>query len=223
MPNQNEQAQNQEVQQEQKAQAQNNIWKEVSDLDSIEEVDAIEEDEKPLGDIQHWADDQEQQIIGVYGGTVKHSLANAQKEALEAIQITPPEDMQDIGEEFITMVTMGASMNPDYLENLESSSTVAAGETGLASNQGNVFSNIPKGDHRFLTKGFADALLRGRIDAAEAIEQYKQGNYEPVKEALRRFLIQAGTTARSMTLNGLSQEKNTVQYGNFSLAEKFLI
>ena len=217
----------QEAQQEQKLQDQQgqklqDILMDVSDLDSINEVDELEEAEKPLGYVRHWADNQEQQIYNVYGGTVKHPLVNAQKDALEAIKITPPEDLGDLGEAFISMVTMGASMNPDYLGNLETSSSIALGASPLQFNQSNILSNIPKGDRRFLTKGFADALLRGRIDAAEAIEQYKQGNYEPVKEALRRFLTQVGITSRSMSSHGLSGDVNTVQYGNMAMADKLL-
>ncbi len=221
MPNKNEENKNQAVQNEQEPQG-SNIWEDASNLDKIEEADEIEEAEKPLSYVQHWADDQEQKIYNVYGSTVKHPLVNAQKDALEAIEITPPEELGDLGEAFISMVTMGASMNPDYVKDLETSSTIPFGTTAGEFNQSNVSSNIPKGDNRFLTKGFADALLRGRIDAAEAIEQYKQGNYEPVKEALRRFLRAVGNTVPTMGSHGLSREINTVQYGNMAMADKLL-
>ena len=114
MPNKNEENKTQAVQNEQEPHG-SNIWEDASNLDKIEEADEIEEAEKPLSNVKHWADDQEQKIYNVYGSTVKHPLINAQKDALEAIRITPPENLKDIGEEFISMVTMGASINPDYV------------------------------------------------------------------------------------------------------------
>ena len=187
-------------------------------LESIQET-AYDEFE-PLGNIQNWADEQEKKLINVYGSTVKHSLNNYQKEAVEAIKITPPEDLKDIGEEFISMVTLGASMNPDYVAHLETTSSVGGSSTGEF-NQSNFISNIPTGDERFLTKGFSDALLRGRIDAAEAIEQYKQGNYEPVKKALRCFLEQAGSTSLSLDMNG-TIGLGSLEYGASSMMEKLM-
>ena len=181
----------------------------------------VKNEPKPLGDMQDWAVEQQKRFISVYGSTVKHSILNVQKEALEAIKITAPEDVADIGEEFITMVTMGASMNPDYVAHLKTTSSTGGSDTP-SFNQGNFISNITGGDDRFLTKGFSDALLHGRIDAAEAIEQYKQGNYEPVKKALRCFLQVAGMNAREIQTNLANEKDLSVEFGASALVDKLL-
>ena len=232
MPDENKAARNQEAQNVPQQDGNNpsdikrrdilrNVFMNETAANRVAEVDAAEEEDRPLGRIQHWADDQEKRIIDVYGSTVKHSFDNAQKEALEAIKITPPEDVADIGETFISLVTMGASMNLDYVANLETTSTKFGASTA-SFNQSNVVSNIPKDDNRFLTKGFADALLRGRIDAAEAIEQYKQGNYEPVKKALRCLMEYAGAEFRSQQMHGSIGDTPSVVFGTSAMMDRLL-
>ncbi|MBR6381885.1 MAG: hypothetical protein IKS07_09470, partial [Lachnospiraceae bacterium] len=158
-----------------------------------------------------------QTLNRLFGSHSVQSEKNAHKAEMDALVIAPPEDMGDFGETFVTLVTLGASMNPAYMT--EKSESTQGGADEVYFNQTNLVSNYPIDDHRFITEGFTAGILKGRQDAAQAIEEYKRGNYGPVKEALGRVLHVMGTGAADISLAELKHFGTTNVAGVKLLSE----
>lgn len=174
---------------------------------------------KPLGSVEKWDGPQGSNLVRIYGTTVSQNAVNPRKTELDEIRLTAPEGLGSLGEAFVTLLTIGTTMKPDYLKDAKSASSTG-GENDLKFNQDNVISNIPIGDDRFLTQDFADAMLRGRIDAADALAQYRQGNYDAVKIALRRALEGVYDQAQELTIHGTNVTDIRPALGALALVEQ---
>lgn len=162
---------------------------------------------KPLGSVENWAGRLEEELTKLYGTTVSQDPNNFRKAELDEIKLTAPKDLGTAGEAFVTLLSIGATLKPEYLKDAKSSSTTG-GANQLKFNMDNMISHVPKGDTRFLTKDCADAMLKGRIDAANALAQYNQGNFDAVKAELARVLEEVGDLAQELVLNDSTRNIN---------------
>ena len=173
----------------------------------------------PLGSVENWDGAQRNGLTKLYGSTVSQDANNPRKAELDEIRLTAPEGLGEKGEAFVTLLTIGASINPEYLKDARSTSSTA-GVNDVKFNQDNLLSNVPTGDERFLTQDYADAMLRGRIDAANALAQYRDDNYDAVKTALSRALEEIYDLGQELTIHGTSVTASKPALGALALVEQ---
>ena len=174
---------------------------------------------KPLGSVEGWDGLQRNNLVKLFGSAVSQHPANPRKNELDEIRLTAPESLGEKGEAFVALLTIGASIHPEYLKDARSTSSTG-GVNDVKFNQDNLLSNVTTGDERFLTQDYADAMLRGRIDAANALAQYRKGNYDAVKTALGRALEEIYDLGQELTIYGTSVTATRPALGALALVEE---
>lgn len=95
-------------------------------------------------------------------------------------------ETKGLTDDMIAVIVMGASMDPSRTNQQLTMATNLSGGGLLKWNHDFILSSLTTGDDR--SKDFGKVLIEGRKDAAEILNEYNKGNFEPAKQVIKRVV-----------------------------------